>query len=322
MDTVVYSNVPTIDESYQRNQLPESVQVETHSLTDEKAVVDAARAATVLVTGPYTPVTAEVLDAAAPNEPDAVLQASTGVDNIDVAAVTEHEVTVAHVPDYCTPEVATHAIGLLMAARRQIPAHDRKTKAGGWEWETERAAPRFAGSSLGLVSFGRIAQQVATYLEGFGLDLLVYDPYIDDSTVDAYGATRVAFEELLERSDAVSVHSPLTPETRGLFDQAAFERMRDHAVLVNVGRGGVVDEQALCQALKRDEIAAAALDVFAEEPPEDTPLADRDDVIMTPHSGWYSEDAQQTVNKIIVENIGRVLAGETPRHCIESEQSW
>lgn len=322
MASVVYSGAPTIDKSYQRAHLPDDVHIELESLSDEDSVAEAAATATILVTGPYTPVTAAALEAAGPVNLQAILQASTGVDNIDISAATAHGVDVANVPAYCTAEVATHATGLLLAARRRIPAHDRETKAGNWDWETDRPSPRFAGSTLGLVSFGRIARQVAAYVEGFDLDILVYDPYVDDTTIDAYGVTRVGWEMLLEQSDAVSVHAPLTTETNGLVDDDALRKMQDHAILVNVGRGGIVDENALVRALEQDEIAAAALDVFETEPPEASPLLDRGDVITTPHSAWYSEDAQREVNQTIVANVKRILAGQQPKHRIESDEDW
>lgn len=322
MHTVVLSEMEALDVVFQRDRLADGSELVVADTSTEAAVTEHAATATILVTAPDSPVTRHALEAADPDGLRAILQASTGVDNVDVEAAADLGIPVANVPSYCTDEVATHAIGLLLAARRQIPAHDRETRAGEWGWQPDRPMPRLAGSTLGIVSFGDIARRVATFVSGFDLDLLAYDPYVDPEVLESNGATPVDFDELLERSDAVTIHAPLTPETRTLFDEAAFEALPDHAVVVNVGRGGIVDETALCRALESDAIAAAALDVFEQEPPGESPLLDRDDVVVTPHSAWYSEHSYRKRNEVIAANIDRVLDGTAPEHVVEPEVDW
>ncbi|EMA35163.1 C-terminal binding protein [Halobiforma nitratireducens] len=315
---VIISETPFVDVEFQRSALEESgVELDVRETHTETAVAEALGEADALVADVHTPVTADTLEDA--DDLRLIARAGTGFDNVDVGAADDRDVYVTNVPDYCTDEVATHALGLLLACRRRIPAFDREIRDGEWSWETERPMRRVPGSTLGLVSFGGIARRLAEYVEGFDLDLLVYDPYVDESVVEEYGARSVEFPELLEESDAVSIHAPLTEETRGLFDADAFERLPEHAVVVNVGRGGIIDEADLATALNNGEIAAAGLDVLEEEPPGETPLRGLENVVITPHSGWHSLEAHDDLNRTIARQLEQALAGEKPDHAIDPE---
>jgi D-3-phosphoglycerate dehydrogenase len=247
-----------------------------------------------------------------------VARAGTGFDNVDVEACRDAGVTVVNVPGYSTNEVATHAFSLLLACRRTLVEYDREVKADQWNWKPDREFPRFYGSTLGVVSFGTIARRLAELTAGFDLDLVVYDPYVDEATTDEDDADLVEFDELLERADAVTIHAPLTEETRGLFGSEAFERLADHATVVNVGRGGIVDEDALYEALVEREIFGAGLDVMDDEPPTGSPLLERDDVVLTPHAAWYSADSHRELNEIVAGDVRRVLKGVAREHPVES----
>lgn len=317
---VIIGETPFVDVEAQRSKLEDrEVEVETRPLETDAAIEDAVADANALVVDVHTPVSADALAGA--DDLELIARAGTGYDNIDVAAATESGITVTNVPEYCMNEVATQAFGLLLACRRRIAEADREVRDGEWSWETDRPVRRVPGSTLGLVSFGSIARRLAEYVSGMDVDLVVYDPYVDAETVAAYGGRLVEFDELLETVDAVSVHPPLTPETRGMFGAEEFDRLADHAVIVNVARGGIVDEDALYDALTEGEIAAAGLDVLEEEPPDDTPLLGLDNVVITPHAGWYSKEARDDLNRTVARQIQQALAGERPDHAIDPD-AW
>ena len=287
---------------------------------DEPSALANAPAADGIVAHTDIPVPAEVFRGHPSLE--IVARLGTGVDNIDHEAAAEDDVWVTNVPLYSVDEVATHALSLLLGARRGLVAHNRAMSEGAWDWTVGAPAPRLVGSTVGVVSFGSIAQRFVELLSGLDVDVLVYDPYVDDETVADCDATSVDFETLLDSSDAVSVHAPLTPETAGMFDAAAFSRLPEHAVIVNVGRGGIIDEDALLSALEADELAGAGLDVFAAEPPNGSPLLERNDVICTPHTAWYSEASKRELNETAARNVAAALEGERPPDAIDLDAEW
>ncbi|MFC7132038.1 MULTISPECIES: C-terminal binding protein [Salinibaculum] len=315
---VVVSDTPFVDVGILADHLSDvGVTIDAVDTTDEATLRRRASDAAALILDVNSPLPADVV--ADLDSLEVVARAGMGLDNVDVDAARAAGVTVTNAPDYGVDEVATHAVSLLLSCRRGVAAHDRDVRGGEWNWRTDRPQPRIRGSTLGLVSFGDTARRVVDLTRGFEFDVLVYDPYVDDGTVEAAGATRVDFETLLADSDMVSIHAPLTEDTRGMFDAAAFERLPDHAVVVNVGRGGIVDERALAEALAAGEVAAAGLDVLAVEPPdEDNPLCGRDDVVVTPHTAWYSADARERLNRTVAEDVRRVLTGVEPEHPVAS----
>ncbi len=272
-------------------------------------VAEAGRGADGLLVQ-FAPVTADVfaeLDGLA-----VVGRYGIGLDNVDVDAATDHGVTVVHHPSYCVDEVSTHAVTLALSCLRHVTGYDDHVHGGGWDWKVGRPLHRLSDLTLGLAGFGRIPRTVAEKASAFGLDVVAYDPYVPAEEVTAGGAEKVSFDGLLARSDAVSVHTPLTDDTRDLFDADAFAAMKESAVLVNTSRGAVVDDDALAAALDAGEIRAAALDVLPEEPPGDSPLLGRDDVVLTPHVAWYSEESTVELRRGVTEDVLRVLAGDAP----------
>lgn len=237
-----------------------------------------------------------------------------GVDSVDVDAATKHGVHVLNVPAYCIDEVSTHAFSLLLACVRNVARYDREIRAGAWDWTTGKPIRRFAGRTLGLAGFGKIPRAVAEKAHAFDLDVVTYDPYVDAEAVEAHGAEKVGFEELLERSDFISVHAPLTEETEGMFDADAFETMDESAILVNTSRGSVVDTDDLYDALAADRIGGAGIDVMPTEPPEDRSLFELDTVVATPHVSWYSEESYEELRRTVTADVLRVLRGEEPRN--------
>jgi len=240
-----------------------------------------------------------------------------GYDNIDADAAAERGIPVVNVPDYCIEEVATHAVAMILANARRLKHYDAAVAAG--EWKSEAVAPidrRFSSGTVGVIGYGAIGRLVGERAAALGADVLASDPYLTPEDVGGE-ATLVERAELLERADHVTVHSPLTDETRGLIDADALARMKDTATLVNVARGGIVDEDALIDALDAGELVAAGIDVFEAEPPaEDHPLRDHPRVVATPHEAWYSEEADAERRESVVAAVRAALRGEQPPNVV------
>lgn len=240
-----------------------------------------------------------------------------GVDNIDLEAASEREIYVTNVPDYCQEEVATHALTLLLSLYRGVTQYDESVAEGEWDRDIATPIHRLSTQTLGVVGFGAIGREVADRADTLGFDVVTSDPFIDEVTAANHGAELLEFEALLERSDAVTIHSPLTPDTRGMFNADAFARMNESAVLVNVARGPIVDGSALLSALKDEEIAGAGLDVFPDEPPaSDDPLRTHERVVATPHVAWYSEEANSERRRKAAENVRAALGGTRPENVV------
>jgi D-3-phosphoglycerate dehydrogenase len=236
-----------------------------------------------------------------------------GVDNIDLPAAKEMGITVTYVPDYCLQEVSDHAMALLLALARKIPFSNKLVQAGRWEMPAVVPIYRLEGRVLGLIGFGNIPRKLAPKAKAFGLRVITHDPYVSQNLAQALDVQTVSFDELLQQSDFISVHAPLTPQTRGLVNAAAFARMKKGVLVVNTARGPLVDEAALIQALDSGQVGGAALDVLSTEPPaRDSALLGRDNVILTPHTGFYSVDALNELQTKCASDVARVLSGEKP----------
>jgi D-3-phosphoglycerate dehydrogenase / 2-oxoglutarate reductase len=236
-----------------------------------------------------------------------------GVDNIDVPAARECGITVTYVPDYCMREVSDHAMALLLALARKVVLSNNLVQAGRWEMPAVVPIRRLEGQVLGLVGFGNIPRQLAPKAQAFGLRVIVHDPYVAPDVLAAARVEPVSFDDLLARADFVSIHAPLLPATRGLFNAAAFAKMKRGASLINTARGPLVDEPALIAALDSGHLGAAALDVVATEPlAKESPLIGRANVILTPHTGFYSVEALEELQTKCASDVARVLSGERP----------
>jgi D-3-phosphoglycerate dehydrogenase / 2-oxoglutarate reductase len=236
-----------------------------------------------------------------------------GVDNIDVAAAKECGITVTYVPDYCMREVSDHAMALLLALARKVVLSNNLVQAGRWEMPAVVPIRRLEGQVLGLVGFGNIPRQLAPKAQAFGLRVITYDPYVAPDVLAAAQVEGVSFDDLLARADFVSIHAPLMPAMRGLFNAAAFAKMKRGASLINTARGPLVDEAALVAALDSGRLGAAALDVVATEPlAKDSPLIGRANVILTPHTAFYSIEALEELQTKCASDVARVLSGEPP----------
>jgi len=236
-----------------------------------------------------------------------------GVDNIDIAAAAELGITVTYVPDYCMQEVSDHAMALLLALARKVPQSNALVQAGRWDMPAVVPIHRLAGRVLGLVGFGNIPRALAPKARAFGLRVVAHDPNVSQQALAAVGVESMSFDRLLEISDFVSIHAPLLPVTRGLFNAEVFGKMKQGACLINTARGPLVDEDALIAALDSGHLAGAALDVVAVEPlPKESRLIGRDNVVLTPHTGFYSVEALNELQTKCAADVARVLSGETP----------
>ena len=235
-----------------------------------------------------------------------------GVDNVDLDAATQKGIVVTKVPDYCIDEVSDHAMALLLTAVRKIPLANDQVHAGTWKMPNVVPIHRLRGSVLGLVGFGRIPQLVAPKAIAFGMHVVAVDPYVPPEGFSKLGVERVEFAELLKMSDYVSIHSPLTPETKGLFNADVFRQMKKGSYIINTARGPVIDEAALAAAIDSGHIAGAALDVMTNEPPVNSPLIGKRNVIITPHTSFYSEESLVDLQTKASQEVANVLTDKPP----------
>jgi D-3-phosphoglycerate dehydrogenase len=234
-----------------------------------------------------------------------------GVDNIDLPACKEKGIAVSYVPDYCIREVSDHTMALLLALIRKIPLSNKLVQSGRWEMPAVVPIRRIEGTVLGLLGFGHIPRLVAPKAQAFGIKVIAFDPYADAKLFAAAGVESVDFDTLLKRSDYLSVHAPLTPQTRGMMNAEAFAKIKRGAYVVNTARGPLIDESALIAALDAGQVGAAALDVVEVEPmPKGSRLLGRDNVIVTPHTAFYSVEALDELQSKAASDVARVLSGE------------
>jgi D-3-phosphoglycerate dehydrogenase len=244
----------------------------------------------------------------------AIIRHGIGVDSIDGPTATDLGILVCNNVTYCVNEVADLAMGLLLASVRRIPQANEAMHEGRWDGGLVRPGRRLAGSTLGIIGLGRIGRRVARRAASFGLSLLACDPYIPGSVAEEQGARLVGLEELLRSSDLVTIHTPLTPETRHMIDAPQFRWMKPSAHLINTARGDIVATSALVQALEKGWIAGAALDVVEGMPPvsADHPLLRLPQAILTPHVAWYSEEAYEELLEQAARDVVSVLHGQRP----------
>lgn len=282
-----------------------------------EAILEVARDADgILVT--YGQITAEIINEL--NNCKAIGRFGIGVDNIDIAAATAKGIVVTYCPDYCLDEVSDHAMALLLTLARKTAFSDKLVKSGRWEMPAVVPINRLRGRTLGLFGLGNIPQMVVTKAQAFGINVIAADPYVNPEVPKKLNVEMVDFDALLERSDYISIHAPLTKETENIFSTDSFKKMKSNAFLVNTARGPLVDVMALDVALSDGEIAGAALDVMPTEPPgADHPLLKHDNVILSPHTGFYSIEALDDLQSKVAKDVATVLSGGKPVYPVNPE---
>lgn len=242
----------------------------------------------------------------------AYCQASVGFNAANPDMATKYGVIVTNVSDYCIDEVSNHAITLILACARKLYIMWPKVKEGIWDCAIAGNINRFAGSTVGLYGFGKIAKNIAKKLKGFNVNIIASDPYVSDEDGNKYNVKMVSFDTLIETSDYISLHTPLLPSTEEVFNKSVFERMKPTAFIINTSRGRLINQEDLYEALVNNIIAGAALDVLKNEPPksEDKSIIELPNTIITAHSAFVSiESAEQQID-LTCKNVGRILKGE------------
>jgi D-3-phosphoglycerate dehydrogenase len=287
--------------------LGDQVEVRWVDGPDREKLLAAVPEADALLVRSATTVDAEVL-AAAPKL-KIVARAGVGLDNVDVDAATERGVLVVNAPTSNIHSAAEHALALLLAASRQIPAADATLREHTWK-RSKFSGTEIFGKTVGIVGLGRIGQLVAARIEAFGTHVIAYDPYVSPARAAQLGIELLPLDELLARADFISVHLPKTPETAGLIDKQALAKTKPGVIIVNAARGGLVNEAALAEAVSSGHVRAAGLDVYSSEPCTDSPLFELPQVVVTPHLGASTEEAQDRAGTDVAESVRLALAGE------------
>ncbi|MFB3891421.1 MAG: C-terminal binding protein [Phycisphaerae bacterium] len=253
-----------------------------------------------------------------------VIRHGAGYDNVNVPALTARGIVLEYIPDYCQHEVAEQAIALMMACARKVTWSRRvlDDSVARGEWDFRPIVPMFRvdGATVGIIGCGRIGSLVLRKLSGFGVKFLVCDPYLSEKRKKELGIETASLEAVCRGSDFITIHTPLNDETRHMINAKVLSWMKPTAYFVNTSRGGMVDINALADALRRRRIAGAAIDVFEKEPPpKDYPLLGMDNAVVTPHLSWYSKDAEQTIREKIVQDIDLFINGKPPRIPVNPE---
>lgn len=270
-------------------------------------LLDAVAQSDALITRSGTAVTPELVNAG--TRLRIVGRAGVGLDNVDVDAATARGILVINAPTANIMSATEHTMAMLLALCRNIPEAHASVKRGEWT-RSKFMGTELDGKTLGVIGLGRIGSRVTIRARGFGMRVIAYDPYIAESAYDKVGATKVSLEQLLAQADVITVHTPSTDETRGMIDAAEFEKMKDGVIVLNIARGGIYDEQALADALNRGKVAGAAVDVYVEEPPaKDHPLLNAKNIILSPHIGANTIEAQDRVAVQTSEMVIQALRG-------------
>jgi D-3-phosphoglycerate dehydrogenase len=244
-----------------------------------------------------------------------ICRIGTGLDAIDIPAATERGIWVTNVPDYSIDEVSSHAMAFVLALARNLFRHRAMSQTGTWRYQTERPIRRIAGQTLGILGLGRIGGASARKGQGLGFEVIAHDPYLGPERFEELGVRSVDFDTLMRESDFITVHVPLTDETRRIVDARALSLMKPSAFLVNTARGEVVDIDALVESVRSGQIAGAGIDVLpVEPPPPDHPILHEEGILVTPHIGWASIEAGHDVKVRGAQDVLAVIQGGRPKY--------
>jgi D-3-phosphoglycerate dehydrogenase len=286
---------------------------DNHCKTEDEAIAIAKDCDALIVQ--FCPITKKVIDSL--EHCKLIVRYAIGVDNIDIDAATKKGIYVANVPDYCTDEVSTHTVAMILAMSRKLVQTVNIVRNGEWDYALMKPMYRSSGSCLGLIGLGAIPTMVAKKMKNFGMRIIAFDPYVSDENARKSGVQKVDFDELVRTSDYISIHCPLTDETRKMINADVFRKMKNTAILINTARGQIVDEAALIDAIREKEIGGAAIDVMEKEPiARDNPLLTFPNVIITPHIAWYTEESIHTLKQKVGEEVVRVLSGNAPKNLV------
>lgn len=312
---VTDSPFPSLDPAKKALEEANAEVVQAPSSSEEDIIKVAENADAILVT--YAKLNENILRSL--KNCKAIGRFGIGVDNIDLKVAGELGISVNYVPDYCLDEVSDQAMAMIISMARKIPQSNKLVQSGRWEMPAVVPMYRLRGKTVGLIGFGNIPRLMTPKAQAFGFNVIASDPYAPKELFEKYGVESVSMDELYERSDFISVHAPLLPETKGLVNKDAFKKMKDTAIIVNTARGPLINEKDLIEALDKNEIGGAGLDVVETEPlPENSPLIGRDNVILAPHTAFYSVEALEELQTKAASDVARVLNGEEPVYPIKA----
>lgn len=294
-------------------ELEEVAEVVVDTSITQEELINKIKDFDAIIVRSRTKVTRAVIEAA--EKLKIIARAGVGVDNVDVEAATERGIMVVNAPESTSVTVAEHAMGLILSLARKISIADMSVKEGKWD-KSKFMGIELNGKTLGIIGLGRIGTQVSIRAKSFGMEILVYDPYVTEEAGAEIGVSVVDLDYLLRNSDVMTIHVPLTPETKHLISKAEFEIMKENAIIVNAARGGIINEEDLYDALTSGKIWGAGLDVFETEPPESSPLLELDNVVLTPHIGASTKEAQIDAAIIVANEVKKVFMGKSPKNVL------
>ncbi len=285
---------------------------------NEEDVIKVAKDCDALIIQ-YAKITKRVIDSL--DNCKIIAKYATGIDGIDLRAATERNIYVTNVNDYCSDEVSTHALALLLQMSRRVRELYTWTIKGKWyKYNKEMPITSLKKSIVGVIGFGRISKMYIDKLKPLCDEIWVYSKFTHNEAIEEYGVKAKEFDEVVSCADYISIHAPLTEETRYLFNRDVFKKMKSSSYIINVARGALINEEDLIWALNEKEIAGAALDVLEQEPPcEENPLLKMDNVIVTPHAAWYSTVSQKRLQTAVAEDVVRVLSGRLPENLVNMD---
>jgi D-3-phosphoglycerate dehydrogenase len=291
-------------------------QVEIAKSTEEEQLLKLV-ADVDLIMVVYGKITSKIIESA--NKLKGIVRYGIGIDNIDIEAASKRKIPVANVPNYAIETVADHAMALMLGLARRILEADKAMKSRNWSvWTSPPSTYRgvdLSGKVVGIIGIGKIGRAMAKRAFGFDMKILAYDPYVTAEDAKKLGIELTSLQELLSKSDFVTIHAPLTSETRYLIGENEIRRMKKTAYLINTSRGSLVDTKSLAKALKEGYLAGAALDVYPTEPPAvDDPILQVEHVILTPHISWYTEEAVERLEMTAVDHAVHILEGKRPKN--------
>lgn len=312
---VTDSPFPSLDPAKKALEDANAEVIQAPSSSEEDIIKSAEYADAILVT--YAKLNENILRSL--KNCKAIGRFGIGVDNIDLKVAGELGISVNYVPDYCLDEVSDQAMAMIISMARKIPQSNKLVQSGRWEMPAVVPMYRLRGKTVGLIGFGNIPRLMTPKAQAFGFNVIAADPYAPKELFEKFNVESVTMDELYERSDFISVHAPLLPETKGLVNKEAFKKMKKTAIIVNTARGPLIDEKDLIEALDNKEIGGAGLDVVETEPlPEDSALLGRDNVILAPHTAFYSVEALEELQTKAASDVARVLNGEEPIYPIKA----
>ena len=285
----------------------------------EETLKKAAEEVDIVIVSCFTRISAAILVEA--KKLKAIIKYGVGVDNIDLAAATRNGILVVNCPEYGSDTIAEHAFALIICLAKKLVQIDKRMRKKAWLWPSaEWMGIDLLGKTIGLIGFGRIGQALARKIDGFGMHIIAFDPYAADALQKTPMVVPVSLDTLLETADIVSIHCILTPETQNLIGTRELKKMKKTALLIDVSRGAIIDENALLNALNENWISGAGLDVFAHEPlTPDHPLLDMDNVVLSPHLAWYTREAHARLERETLQRALEILEGKVPQNIINAE---